>query len=50
MTMTFDLIFSLQCQLQIEVRVTGYLPEITSAREQRWSETTARLPGQLTQP
>ena len=48
--MIFELILDLQGQIQGQRNGKGYLPEITSARVPRWSQTVASLPGQLAQP
>ena len=49
-TMTFDLAFDLQGQIQGRRRGTGYNPEATLASEPKMFQTKCSLPEQLTQP
>ena len=49
-TITFDLTFDLQCQIQGQRRDTGYSPEIPTTCVPKLCHTTDSLPGQLAQP
>ena len=56
--MTFDLVFACEVKFHLtfefKFKVKGmdteYRPEITRARVQKWFQTIASLPEQLTQP